>query len=62
LRALANAAQLVERNPHLMHLRLLQVLGQQSGNTVVLGVPQGAGPIPLRAIDAVEAGPDAPEA
>ena len=62
LRSLANAAQLVERNPHLMQLRLLQVLGQQSGNTVVLGVPQSAGPIPLRAIDAVEANPEPPEA
>jgi regulator of protease activity HflC (stomatin/prohibitin superfamily) len=48
LRNLANAAQLVERNPHLMQLRLLQVLGQQSGNTVVLGVQSASGPIPVR--------------
>ena len=48
LRNLANAAQLVERNPHLLQLRLLQVLGQQSGNTVVLGVPAASGPIPIR--------------
>ena len=48
LRNLANAARLVERNPHLMQLRLLQVLGQQSGNTVVLGVPSPSGPIPVR--------------
>ena len=47
LRNLANAAQLVERNPHLMQLRLLQVLGQQPGNTVVLGV-QPSGPFPIR--------------
>jgi regulator of protease activity HflC (stomatin/prohibitin superfamily) len=48
LRNLANAAQLVERNPYLMQLRLLQVLGQQSGNTVVLGVQPPSGPIPIR--------------
>lgn len=48
LRNLVNAAQLIERNPHLMQLRLLQVLGQQSGNTVVLGVPSPSGPIPIR--------------
>ena len=39
LRNLANAAQMIDRNPSLMQLRILQVLGQQSGNTVVLGVP-----------------------
>lgn len=62
LRSLANAAQLVERSPHLMQLRLLQVLGQQSGNTVVLGVPQSTGPIPVRAINAASESPEAPEA
>lgn len=41
LRNLANAAQMLDRNPSLMQLRVLQVLGQQSGNTVVLGVPAG---------------------
>jgi len=48
LRNLANAAQMIERNPNLLHLRLLQVLGQQSGNTLVLGVPSASGPIPVR--------------
>jgi regulator of protease activity HflC (stomatin/prohibitin superfamily) len=48
LRNLANAAQMIERNPQLMHLRLLQVLGQQPGNTVVLGLQQGGTPIPIR--------------
>jgi len=48
LRNLANAAQLVERNPSLMQLRLLQVLAQQPGNTLVLGMQQGATPIPVR--------------
>ena len=48
LRNLANAAQMVERNPALIQLRLLQVLAQQPGNTVVLGMPPGGTPIPVR--------------
>jgi regulator of protease activity HflC (stomatin/prohibitin superfamily) len=48
LRNLANAAQLVERSPSLVQLRLLQVLGQQSGNTVVLGMPSSSGAIPIQ--------------
>jgi regulator of protease activity HflC (stomatin/prohibitin superfamily) len=47
LRSLANAARLVSDNPALMQLRLLQVVGEQSGNTVVLGVPQSASPLPI---------------
>ena len=48
LRSLANAASLIERNPSLMHLRALQILAQQPGNTLVLGLQPGATPIPLR--------------
>ncbi|HEX6105857.1 MAG TPA: slipin family protein [Gemmatimonadales bacterium] len=48
LRNLANAAQLMQRSPELMQLRLLQVLGQQPGNTIVLGVPPASTPIPIR--------------
>ncbi len=48
LRNLANAAALIERNPSLMQLRALQVLGQQPGNTLVLGMQQGAPIVPLR--------------
>jgi regulator of protease activity HflC (stomatin/prohibitin superfamily) len=48
LRNLGNAAQMIQRSPQLMQLRLLQVLGQQPGNTVVLGVPQSGTPIPIR--------------
>lgn len=48
LRNLANAAQMVQRNPQLFQLRLLQVAGQQTGTTLILGMPQGAAPIPLR--------------
>jgi regulator of protease activity HflC (stomatin/prohibitin superfamily) len=51
LRNLANAAQMIERNPNLVHLRLLQVLSQQPGNTVVLGVQQPGTPIPIRGRD-----------
>lgn len=47
LRNLANAAQLIERNPVLLQLRMLQTFGQQSGNTLVLGVP-GAGVVPIK--------------
>jgi regulator of protease activity HflC (stomatin/prohibitin superfamily) len=63
LRNLANAAQMIERNPHLMQLRLLQILGQQPGNTVVLGVPAASGPIPVRSVDAApQIPPQAPDA
>src|SRR5256886_6016177 len=37
LRNLANAARMVEDNPALLQLRLLQQLGATGGNTVVLG-------------------------
>lgn len=49
LRNLANAAQMIERTPSLMQLRALQVLAQQPGNTLVLGMSGTAMPIPLRA-------------
>ncbi|KPK39051.1 MAG: hypothetical protein AMJ65_12065 [Phycisphaerae bacterium SG8_4] len=39
LRNLANAAKMVETNPNLMQLRLVQTLGESSGNTLVLGIP-----------------------
>ena len=55
LRHLANAAQMIERNPSLMQLRVLQAFGQNSGNTLVLGVPPAAGVIP--AVPAVRAKP-----
>jgi regulator of protease activity HflC (stomatin/prohibitin superfamily) len=57
LRNLANAAQLIERSPHLIQLRLLQVLAQQPGNTLVLGVQQQGTPIPLRGSGDVELPP-----
>jgi regulator of protease activity HflC (stomatin/prohibitin superfamily) len=48
LRNLANAARLMESNPALMQLRLLQQLGGSSGNTVVLGLPGTTTPLPIR--------------
>ena len=42
---------MVERSPALIQLRLLQVLGQQPGNTIVLGM-QGSTPIPVRSAGA----------
>jgi regulator of protease activity HflC (stomatin/prohibitin superfamily) len=47
LRNLANAARMVEESPQLMQLRMLQVVGESSGNTFVVGVP-GSAPIPIR--------------
>jgi regulator of protease activity HflC (stomatin/prohibitin superfamily) len=48
LRNLANAAQMVESNPGLMQLRLLQSLGGSTGNTLVLGLPGPTAALPLR--------------
>lgn len=48
LRNLANAAKLVDENPGLMPLRLVQALGQGAG-TLVLGMPPQAVPVPLPA-------------
>jgi len=49
LRNLANAARVLEGNPALMNLRLMQSLtaAQSAGNTLVLGLPGGF--IPLKA-------------
>lgn len=51
LRNLANAARVIEANPNLMQLRLVQALGQSSGNTLVLGVPSHGSPVPIRTKD-----------
>jgi regulator of protease activity HflC (stomatin/prohibitin superfamily) len=56
LRNLANAARMMEQNPTLLQLRLLQQLGSSGGNTIVLGLPSSTTPVPLR-----PAGDDAPE-
>lgn len=43
LRNLANAGRLVEDNPGLLQLRMLQQLAGSSGNTVMLSMPDGTG-------------------
>src|SRR5205085_8276047 len=47
LRSLANAARVLEGNPALMNLRLMQSLSaaQGAGNTLVVGVPGGFVPL-----------------
>src|SRR5258708_22735068 len=47
LRNLANAARVLEGNPALMNLRLMQSLtaAQNAGNTLVLGMPAGFLPL-----------------
>jgi regulator of protease activity HflC (stomatin/prohibitin superfamily) len=47
LRNLANAAKLLEGNPNLMQLRLLQTVGGASGNTLILGMPAASVPVPI---------------
>lgn len=62
LRSLANAARLLEDNPALMNLRILQSLASQSGGqapTVVLGVP---GILPVKDANTTKATPPAPAA
>jgi regulator of protease activity HflC (stomatin/prohibitin superfamily) len=43
LRSLANAGRMLDDNPGLLQLRILQELGQSSGNTVVFGAPETPG-------------------
>jgi regulator of protease activity HflC (stomatin/prohibitin superfamily) len=43
LRGLANAGRMVEDNPGLLQLRILQQVGGSSGNTIMLGVPGADG-------------------
>lgn len=51
LRNLANAAKMIESNPNLMQLRLVQALGGSSGNTLILGMPSQGSLIPIKTID-----------
>ncbi len=48
LRNLANAAKMIESNPSLMQLRLLQAVGASSGNSLLLGVPPQSTAIPVK--------------
>jgi regulator of protease activity HflC (stomatin/prohibitin superfamily) len=47
LRNLSNAARMVNDNPALMQLRLVQQLGTSTGNTIILGIPTTSTPIPI---------------
>ena len=47
LRKLANAAKMIEGNPNLMQIRLVQALGEASGNTLILGMPAQSMPVPV---------------
>ena len=49
LRALANAAKMIESNPNLLQLRQLQTLSEASGNTLILGLPPQSAPVPIPA-------------
>ncbi len=60
LRSLANAARMLEGSPALMQLRLLQQIGESGGNTIVLGLPAGGTPLPIRQGD-IESPPRPPE-
>ncbi len=48
LRNLANAAKMIESNPNLMQLRLVQALGESKGNTLILGMPSQVTPVPIK--------------
>lgn len=43
LRSLANAGRMIEDNPGLLQLRMLQQVGGSTGNTVVVSMPDGQG-------------------
>ncbi len=46
LRNLANTAKLLENNPALLQLRLLQALSSSSGNTIMLRLPDDSSDVP----------------
>lgn len=48
LRHLANAAKMLENNPTLMQLRVLQSVNDSTGNTFVLGLTPTMTPLPIK--------------
>jgi regulator of protease activity HflC (stomatin/prohibitin superfamily) len=52
LRSLANAGRMVEENPGLLQLRMLQQVGGSTGNTVMLSMPDGHAGTPAAAGEA----------
>jgi len=61
LRNLANAARMIDGNPNLMQLRLVQALSASSGNTLILGMPSNTTPIPMSKETSVAELKDKPE-
>jgi regulator of protease activity HflC (stomatin/prohibitin superfamily) len=59
LRTLANAARMVEANPALLQLRLIEQLESTRGHTIVMGLPSTSTPVPVRSPGA--AGTELPE-
>jgi hypothetical protein len=45
LRNLTNAAKMIENNPYLGQLRIIQVMSESKGNTYVLGIPPSIMPV-----------------
>jgi regulator of protease activity HflC (stomatin/prohibitin superfamily) len=45
LRSLANAARMLDDNPNLLQLRMVQALSESTGNTLVFGMPHSVMPI-----------------
>lgn len=61
MRALANAAKMMESNPNLLALRTLQSvseLANTSGNTIVLGVPSPMVPMPTAQLSKPDVEPE----
>lgn len=48
LRSLANAAKMLDDNPHLLQLRALQTMGETTGNTMIMNVGQDMSALPIR--------------
>jgi regulator of protease activity HflC (stomatin/prohibitin superfamily) len=48
LRNLANAAKMIDDNPNLLHLRMIQALSESSGNTMVLNAGTAGQLIPIK--------------
>ena len=59
LRALANAGRMLDDNPGVLQLRILQEVGDSSGNTIVFGAPDQASTVrpPARARRAAPGAP-----
>jgi regulator of protease activity HflC (stomatin/prohibitin superfamily) len=48
LRNLANAARMVDTNPSMMQLRMVQAISESPGSTLILGMPPHGMPLPVK--------------